>query len=283
MPPAEATKHPSAHRLAQAKEVSQNPRSSRQGTTGIGIKVGRSIAPRAFQPNSADSSSRQDTQRHVSRNADRRGPNPTPRDSSMQPRREHGTTGAELYPPPPKSVYPRSKLNQSTRFDTPSEKGGRGQTTFQPSSASRSSEVSYVPKTGRKRPSHTVDLSNDPIDIGSPAAISGKHRSRGDPITTSFQSRRCDNLDLDAEIEIDGAFDLGEEALHDWNQPADQDGFVGGDHPEVDVPPSSPSGGALPLVHHLKPIILPSSEIEDILPDLDDEIVVLDEEVSISR
>jgi hypothetical protein len=36
------------------------------------------------------------------------------------------------------------------------------------------------------------------------------------------------------------------------------------------------------LVHHLKPIILPSSEIEDILPDLDDEIVVLDEEVSIS-
>jgi hypothetical protein len=176
-----------------------------------------------------------------------------------------------------KPAYPRSKLNQSTRFDTPSEKGGRGQTAFHPSSDSRSS--SYVPKTSRKRAGHTVDLSNNLVDDGSSPAIPGKHRSRGDPITTSIQiqSRRHDDLDLDAEIEIDGAFDLGEEVQHDWRLPAEQDGYS-----QVDVPPSSPSGGALPLVHHLKPIILPSSEIEDILPDLDDEIVVLDEEVSIS-
>jgi hypothetical protein len=202
----------------------------------------------------------------------------------MPPRREHGTTGAEFeYPPPPKPVHPRSKLNQSTRFDTPSEKGGRGQTAFQPSSASRSSEVSYVPKTSRKRAGHTADLSNNLVDDGSSPAIPGKHRSRGDPISTSIQSRRYDNLDLDAEIEIDGAFDLGEEVQHDWQSSSEQDGFAVANHPEVDVPPSSPSHKALPLVHHHKPTILPSSEIEDILPDLDDEIVVLDEEVSISR
>lgn len=169
-PIAPAPKHPSAHRLRQPTKVNDTKSSTHREP------IGKSMAPKAFKP---------------VRHSPHFDPNPQARDQDQyddsqdayedlsspcdsEPAPLQGDNDDDRYALKPTFQPTRSKLNQLTTFDTPSEKGFRGNPPSTiASNHSRSSATSALGRRGRGLQAEIQPLADSPT---APVKV-GRHRN----------------------------------------------------------------------------------------------------------
>lgn len=175
-PIAPAPKHPSAHRLRQPTKVNDTKSSTHREP------IGKSMAPKAFKPvrqsshfdpnpQARDQDQDQD-QDQYGNSQDAYEDLSSPYESEPTP--PQGDNDDTLYALKPNFQPTRSKLNQLTTFDTPSEKGSRGNAPSTiASNHSRSSAASALGRRGRGLQTEIQPLADSPT---APVKV-GRHRN----------------------------------------------------------------------------------------------------------